>query len=222
MKHFISGEDGHVIVEATIIFPIAIIMVIALFYAAIFLCQRANLQANLNNAIIYYKNIQSDTYLEQPGTDMTYMVSSDTKKGGTQYSGQTGVRIPYRKFFIDDRAEDKTEFDKFFRKMAGTMFFDTGDNVETTLDSVNYVIYQELIATVKQTVSPAISLEMVGIDNEMTITASASAVISDGDNFVNNVDFIKELIVSRWGSQLDGFKEKISEIYGKFKRLFKQ
>ena len=48
-------QDGLAIVEATILLPFCFIMVIAIYYASIFMCQKANLQANLQTALIYYK-----------------------------------------------------------------------------------------------------------------------------------------------------------------------
>ena len=59
-----DNRDGYTIVEATFVFPIIILIVLALFYVAIFLCQRAILQSNLQTALLYYKNVESDNYIE--------------------------------------------------------------------------------------------------------------------------------------------------------------
>ncbi len=221
MKHFFSNENGHVIVEATIVFPAAILMVIALFYAAIFLCQRANLQANLNNALIYYKNIQSDSFIGQPSTDMAYKVSTKTEIKGTQFERNPKTKFPYRSIFFSGELKDSDKFKSFFRSMMGTMFFDTGENVEVTLKTRNLIIYKEISATAKQVITPAISFELIGIDGAMTIEADASMVISDGDSFVSNIDFVTKLIMdSKWGDKIQGFTERIGELYEKFKDLF--
>ena len=55
MGKWIKNEKGLAVVEATLLLPFCFIMIIALYYAAIFMCQKANLQANVQNALIYYK-----------------------------------------------------------------------------------------------------------------------------------------------------------------------
>lgn len=66
-----KNEKGLAVVEAAILLPFCILIVAAMYYAALFLCQKANLQANLNNTMIYFKNVESDTYVSaQEG--MTY------------------------------------------------------------------------------------------------------------------------------------------------------
>ena len=48
-------EKGYIFVEAVLVFPVCILIILALYYAAIFMCQRANLQASLQTALTYYK-----------------------------------------------------------------------------------------------------------------------------------------------------------------------
>lgn len=71
MKQLIKSEIGTAIIEATMLLPFCILMVIALYYAAIFVCQKANLQANVENTLIYYKNVYSDTYVKA-SAEMAY------------------------------------------------------------------------------------------------------------------------------------------------------
>ena len=63
MQGFSNNEKGEIFVEATIVLPICIVAILAFFYAALFMAQKANLQANLQNALIYYKSQESDTFV---------------------------------------------------------------------------------------------------------------------------------------------------------------
>ena len=56
-------ERGHVAVEAVIILPIAVLSTLLLLYLALFLFQRASLQAALETTLVYYKNTVTDTYV---------------------------------------------------------------------------------------------------------------------------------------------------------------
>ena len=140
MRKFHKDESGLAVVEATILLPFCMIMVIAIYYAAIFMCQKANLQANLQNALIYYKNVESDTYVTA-GSQMGYGNSSGTvTASGSSYSTPQEL-FPYRFFGMKF---NKTEFESFFRSMCGYMFFDTGSNVSLTADKKNFIVYVKL------------------------------------------------------------------------------
>ena len=56
MMKALKDQKGDVVVEAAVIFPAAILMVIILLYLSIILFQKANLQAGLETALTYYKS----------------------------------------------------------------------------------------------------------------------------------------------------------------------
>lgn len=205
------------IVEATILLPFCLVMVLALFYASIFMCQKANLQANVQNALIYYKNVDSDTYVEA-AANMTYGAGSGSIHArGSGYASPT-YRFPYRFFFMKF---DEGKFASFFRSMCGHMFFDDGTNVELKVENKNYVIYKTITATATQTVKPAISLKMVGGPDAMTISVTGKAVVTNGDDMVRNTDFVidmvKQTAIGEKAAELIG---KIGHYYNVFKEKF--
>ena len=210
-------EKGLAIVEATMLLPFCMIMVIALYYAAIFMCQKANLQANLQNALIYYKNVESDTYVETTG-DMPYQTGAGTILAAGSGYGEPEYLFPYRFFGVHF---DSQGFNTFFRSICGHMFFDEGENVTITSSLKNYVIYKEITATAVQTVKPAISLEMLGIPNEMTISVTATAVVSNGEELVRDVDFVIDIVQDTALGQAAGeMVDKAVDFYERFKKKF--
>ena len=217
MREFHKSERGLAVVEATILLPFCIIMVIAVYYASIFMCQRANLQANLQNALIYYKNVESDTYVTANAT-MDYSNSSNTVTAvGSGYSTPQEL-FPYRFFGMKF---NKAGFESFFRSVCGHMFFDTGDNVVLEVDKTNFVIYKTITATATQTVQPAISLSMLGLSNEIVISVTGEVVVNDADDFIRNVDFVIDIINETWlGQKASGMVDQAVEWYNKFKAKF--
>lgn len=217
MREFHKSERGLAVVEATILLPFCIIMVIAVYYASIFMCQRANLQANLQNALIYYKNVESDTYVTANST-MDYSNSSNTVIAvGSGYSTPQEL-FPYRFFGMKF---NKAGFESFFRSVCGHMFFDTGDNVVLEVDKTNFVIYKTITATATQTVQPAISLSMLGLSNEIVISVTGEVVVNDADDFIRNVDFVIDIINETWlGQKASGMVDQAVEWYNKFKAKF--
>ena len=217
MSRLIKEENGTAIVEATLLLPFCMIMIIALFYAAIFMCQKANLQANVQNALIYYKNVYTDTYIEAK-SDMSYGGGEGTLTAeGSQFVGPS-FRFPYR--FLSMKL-DESSFETFFRSMYKYMFFDDGGSVEFKPKKTNYIIYKEISVTATQTVKPAINLAMVGAGNEIEIVVTGKAVVSDGDDFIRNIDFAVDIFnQTTLGKKAQELVGKAKEFYDKFKTKF--
>ena len=201
-----SGESGHVIVEATILIPFCLLMVFALYYAALFLCQKANLQANVQNALIYYKNACSDTYVEA-SDHMAYGTAGETIAAAGSRYGEPSYLFPYRFLFgigSDSSRFNQNAFASFFRSMCGAMFFDDGSNVRIEAKESNYVVYRTITAT-----------------GTLTLSASGTAVVSDGEDFIRNVDFAVDIVQSTsLGKKAGELVEAAKDFYDKFKSKF--
>ncbi len=212
-----DSENGLAVVEATILLPFCFIMVIALYYVAIFMCQKANLQANVQNTLIYYKNVDSDTYV-QASANMSYSKDGETVGAAGSSYGEPQYLFPYRFFFMKF---DEGKFHSFFRSMCGYMFFDNGSNVELNVEKKNYVIYKTITATATQTVKPAISLAMVGVPDSMTISVTGQVVVTDGDDMVRNMDFVIDVVKqTSIGEKVSELVDKVGNYYNMFKEKF--
>ena len=105
--------------------------------------------------------------------------------------------------------------------MVGYMFFDSGENVQITADSKNYVVYKTITATATQTVTPAISLKMVGGRDTITISATATAVVTNGDDFIRNTDFVVDVVSkTKLGQKASELADKAKGFYDQFKEKF--
>lgn len=217
MKAVCKKEEGAAVIEATILLPFCMLMVIALFYAAIFMCQKANLQANVQNTLLYYKNVNSDNYVEAK-SNMSYSVDDGTIGAVGSSYGVPQYKFPYRFLAM---TFDGAGFASFFRSMCGNMFFDDGTKVSLEVTHKNYVIYKTITATARQTVKPAVSLSMIGIPDSMEISVSGTVVVTDGDDFVRNTDFAVDVIrQTALGKKASEMVDKGIEYYNKFKEKF--
>ena len=221
MEKLIKNEKGLAVVEATLLLPFCFIMIIALYYVAIFMCQKANLQANVQNALIYYKNTDSDNFVTA-SSDMAYGKAEGTITAvGSSYQAPAGDysnSFPYR--FLGFKF-NKNDFNSFFRSMVGYMFFDSGENVQLSAESKNYIVYKTITATATQTVKPAISLKMVGGRDTITISATATAVVTNGDDFIRNTDFVVDIVSkTKLGQKASELVDKAIGFYDSFKKKF--
>ena len=105
--------------------------------------------------------------------------------------------------------------------MCGNMFFDYGSNVQLTTKVTNYVVYKEITATAKQTVKPAISFQLLGLPDTVEISCTSSVVITNGDDFIRNIDFAVDIVEdTKIGQAAGQFVDKVKNFYDKFKEKF--
>lgn len=219
MKEKNYAESGHTIVEATIIYPVTIILFFVLLYASLFVCQRANLQANLEDALIYYKNVDTDTYV------MADKVMSFTTDGNTiAATGNTYTTPekldPYRHIFktLGAGQISSGDFKSFFLSSYSHMFFSDGSNIDVTITEKDYLIYKRITATATQTVKSAINISMVGATNSVTISSTASAVVMDGDSMIRDIDFAKDIVSeTKVGQKASEIVDKAVNLYNELK-----
>ena len=217
MKDFIKEEKGVAIVEATFLLPICFIAIIAMYYASIFLCQKANLQANLQTTLIYYKNAETDSFITAESAMNIAKNGNDVSSEGSVYE-VSGKLFPYRFFGMNLNEKD---FETMFRSISGYMFFDTGENVELSVEKDNYIVYKRIRATATQEVKPAISLSMVGIPDSLIISAACEVAVQDNDEFIRNTDFIIDMVSETVvGEKIISVIDNVSEYYDKFKDTF--
>lgn len=210
----LKRQDGNAIVEATIVFPIMIMIIIVLFYAALFLCQRANLQANLQTSLIYYKNLETDTnvVIDQNGS------ASILNLHGSKYDTPK-VRFPYRNFFMSTKNQ-QGDFQKLFTKIAGQMFFASVSDVQVDYKTRNFVVYQDITATATQKVKIPINSRMLGIEPDITIGVEARVVVTDPDEFARTSQLIGDLVDNtKLGEIMAKAGEKVASGYKKLKEV---
>ena len=215
MRHFFMKEQGNTIVEATIVYPVTIFVFFVLLYASLFLCQRANLQANLEDALIYYKNAGTDTYVSVDDKMRFYKEGETIHAKGNCYE-VPGKLNPYRRIGkalgnalgFEEISSDK--FSQFFHSSCGHMFFYTGKNVQVELESVtDALLYKKITAKATQTLKSPINLAIVGATHKMTIVAKATVVVVDGDDMIRDIDFAGDVIKDT------KFGTAVSEVAGK-------
>lgn len=217
-NHQKNRERGSAEVEAIIILPIAILSVAMLLYLSLFLFQRANLQACLETALVYYKNTVTDTYVQKAGTVKYTQSDKDYIGSGNSYS-VTGPLSPYRGMFGDGGNLNSSEsFEKYFRSVAGNMLFNRGLEVE--IDYTNYVFLKQFEVTAVQDVSFPLDLSILGIGREYKISATARVAVADHDSTIRDVDYAIDILEdTKLGDIARDFAKKVGDAFQKMKDI---
>ena len=214
-KQLHNNEKGAMFVEASFVFPIMILIIIAMYYASIMAYERAALQSGVESTALLYKNSYSDDYIDI-GSNVTAskeedMVSYDNLN--TQESLK--FNNPYDCIFMTKDGTVKATLNNgLFKSITGYLFWGNTLNVEVNHE--NYIVYKKVSITATETAKLPLDFSIIGLPNEYKISATATAMVNDTDEFIRDTDLVMNVVkrTKLWQS-ISKFGEKIGSLYNK-------
>ena len=210
-----KNEYGAAEVEATLILPMIIMMVLLSLYISLFICQRAILQANLETAAMYYRNSLTDSFVNVRESMGIYEEGDTESRKGSIYKANRPLN-PYRGMF--GNSKQMANFEDFFWSEANNLV--DKDNITISCVYKYYVIYEQIDVSAVQKFFIPIDLSYIGVGDSMEITATARVIAADHDGFINNVDYVIDILEKTGVTQkIENIASKVGEVYNKFKTL---
>jgi len=226
MKKKNISEAGAVVVEATILLPIAILCVILLLYVSIFVYQKAILQAALETSVVYFKNTLTDHFvIQNEKLEQSYTAGEDGAKGtieaiGNRYEKPDKPLNPYAKFSTYNKKVSQEGFASYFQSIAGKMLYD--DKIKLTIDYSNYVLFKEIEVTAEQIVKFPIDFSIIGVNGSVNLSATARVAAVDHDELIRNMDYAVDILEdTKVGEVAKKIAGKIGEVYSKMRSTLK-
>ena len=215
MRYKDKKEQGDVVVEATIILPIAIFCVIFLLYTSIFICQKALLQSALETSVVYFKNTLTDNYVSQNDT-VTYTTGEDSVVAqGNSYLADQPIN-PYGKIFVGEKKLSPSEFEKYFDSIAKNLLYK--ENLTLTIDYSNYILFKEIRVTAEQILEFPIDLSAIGISGDVNLSAAVRVAVVDHDELIRNTDYAIDILEDTKVGEVAGkIASKVGEVYNKMR-----
>lgn len=180
-----SDTRGYAVVEATILFPIIMMIFTGLVLLAVYLPNRAVLQRATQYAATAMATESSDTWLQFNERSMQYG-------------------------WYKSRRELPNVYAALFNALSGQDVQGKGETIVKNLDNQNiawrrgnltveckvnsFVIYREISVTATRTIPMPVDLSFVKFPKEIPITVTSTAVVQNGDEFVRNVDLAADFI----------------------------
>ena len=212
---FFEDTRGNAVVEATILFPIIMMIFAGLVLLAIYLPTRMTLQHTTQYAATALATEQSDTWLDFDTGSMKYQVFQNKTDLPNVYAAFLAS------FFMSDTEDDA---ETIVRKLEGKSITSHSGNLIVECEVENYLVYKEIKVTATRTIPMPIDLSFVMFPKEIPITVSSTAAVLNGDEFVRNMDLAVELMsyldekynlhVSEFTSSLGKWMGKVYEILG--------
>ncbi len=216
MKNFFKDQRGaFLIVEAAIVYPVMLIMIMILLFYSMILTMKANMQSALETALIYYKRELKDTYVGFMDDLENNSVSATEY---TRVVAPAGYSNIYKQLINEVASNpDAEKFEKMFFNNYRFLNFSSGkkgstfnsSGIKVNLDSTtNFIIYRELNAAAEQTITLPFIKGMFGINNELKLKANAKIVVNDSVSVMRITDVVDYVIIKT------GFNEKLELLFG--------
>ncbi|MCL2159190.1 MAG: hypothetical protein FWH48_07275 [Oscillospiraceae bacterium] len=191
---FFKDTSGDAAVEAAVLFPICMLIFFALVAAALYLPARASLQGSTLCAANALSLEKSDTWLFFDEGSMEYHRAEDRGELGDVYSELI-------KSLCGDDMADRAE--TIVKNAQQDGIFANFGELSVECGIVNHVLYKEIIVTAVRTVPILVDLSLVGFPREIVVTASSTAVVPNGAEFVRNMDLaasFPEYMLDKFGA----------------------
>ena len=180
-KHFINKDErGGVIVEATILFPIMIMVFAGLVLLSMYLPTRAQLQRATQYVATGMATARSDG-------SVTFDENGYGWSGGDKEFANV-----YAAMFSTDISADQAK--SIIQNKFNTGLLTSGENLSVECGVNNYVVYKEVFVTATESFKSPVNLSFVGFPETISMTVTSTAVVQNGDEFVRNLDLAVEFV----------------------------
>jgi len=178
----IHGDTtGDAVVEATILFPIMIMIFAALVLLAMYLPARAVLQRATQYAATAIATENSDTWLFFDESSMTYYRETDKRR----------LKNVYAELFMDSgNAQGKGE--AIVNEIENRGISSKAGQISVDGFIANRIIYKEAVITATREFPMPVDLSFIGFPKTITVTATSTAVVQNADEFVRSIDMASD------------------------------
>ena len=207
----VNDVSGDAVVEATILFPIMIMIFAALVLLAIYLPSQSVLQRATQYAATAIATENSDTWLYFNESNMTYYRETDKGKLPNVYSALFSGSGD-----VQTKGEDITVYieNLGISSKAGQLSVIGYEN--------NMLLYKEIVITASRDYPMPVDLSFVGFPKTITVSATSTAVVQNADEFVRNIDMACDFALyisdkydlSDVGGTISFFGSKVKSLLG--------
>ena len=230
LKKF-TNNTGSMTVEASLIFPIIFLTMVALIYICIFLYQNAYLKSLTNHVAERGAASWGNTSKMKIGTDSCRLETGELK-GAREllnrdlYWRITGAGKDDKIEKLKGYALHRLKENNILESEISRLDF---NDIKNNKDKINiwvkdYIVYKEVNVVIKDSYDIPIgkSLKVFGLGDKYNVQAHGRAVINDPMEFIRNVDFIGDTLkeYETTGKALGSFQDTMNKIKENIDRFF--
>ena len=200
------NTKGYIVVEATILFPIMIMIFAALTLLAMYLPTRAALQNATQLTVAAIATEYSDSWLFYDEDSMSFYWESETKNLANVYQS---LLEPISLEPAASKAETMViNADTNIVKISA-------DKLTVEYSFVNFGIYKEIIITATRLITTPVNLSFIRFPTEIPVTVTSTAVVQNSDEFIRDADLAVDSytqLSKKYGVTTEGLFTEIEEV----------
>lgn len=226
-----KGDPGSLTVEASLIFPIIILAIVAVIYICILLYQHAHLNYIANNVAergaACWSNISkmktsSNTYRLGTGKLQSSKELLDADLYWRIFRTKEKDKIKILKAYALDKVKSNNILEGEISEISTSDIKNNKDNIDIWLK--DYIIYKELNVVINNSYKIPLgdNLKIFGLGDTYSIKVHSKAVINDPVEFIRNADFITDTLKEYEETKriLDSFKKTMDKINENIQKFF--
>ena len=180
IRTFIRDQRGDAVVEATVLFPIIILICAALVLLSIYLPMRAAMQRSIATQ-------RSDTWLRFDPNTLQYEWLKDRSQLSNVYASLIGA-------LEGGKGDEADAAEQAVMNMENKNIQKPSAHLTVEYGVVNYIVYKEIVVTARRTIPLPISLGLFGIPDTVDLAVTSTAVVQNGDEFIRNMDLAVDVM----------------------------
>ena len=199
------NTNGDAVVEATILFPIMIMIFAALVLLSIYLPAQAVLQRATQYAATAIATENSDTWLFFDESSMTYHWETNKSQ----------LRNVYAELFTTSN-DPQSKSEAIVIEIENQSISSKAGDLRITTHTVNNIFYKETVVTATREFPMPVDLSFIGFPQTIEVTATSTAVIQNSNEFIRNIDMatdFSQFVAERFG--VTSVKDAISSFGGR-------
>ncbi len=187
IRTFARDQRGDAVVEATVLFPIIILICAALVLLSIYLPMRAAMQRSTQFAATAIATQRSDTWLRFDPDTLKYEWLEDRSQLSNVYASLIGA-------LKGGKGDEADAAEQAVMNMENKNIQKPSADLTVEYGVVNYIVYKEIVVTARRTIPLPISLGLFGIPDTVDLAVTSTAVVQNGDEFIRNMDLAVDVM----------------------------
>jgi len=209
---FIKEETaGDAVVEATILFPIMIMIFAALVLLSIYLPAQAALQRATQFAATVIATETGDTWLFFNEGSMSYYRESSIRQ----------LKNVYVDLFTGSN-DVQSKGEAIVRDVESRSISSKAGELSVECIMLNRIMYKEVVVTASREYTMPVDLSFIGFPGTISVSATSTAIVQNSDEFIRNIDMASDFldfIVDRYNlhgltNAISSFGSRVSGLLG--------
>jgi len=172
-----ADEKGQAFVEATILFPIMIMIFAALVLLSIYLPTRGALQRATQHAATAIATVESDTWIFFDENTMSHYWENNKDNLQNVYAA-----------LFSAMGDIQSIAESIVIEIEGRNLSSKGGDLTVQSQVIDHIVYKEIIVRATREFSIPLDLSFVSFPRTIPVTVTSTAVVQNVEEFVRNVD----------------------------------